>query len=601
MNFEIEYNARSLPPSEVAKSFVPPMEHLDSLISRSHTLVLGPRGSGKTTLLKMLTVKALANWEHSRAVETCEKVKFNAAFVPADLAWGTQIGFGLDLTNANAYEAAFTIHTVRSLVYAMREAVELGRQKPPPHLRHLAVQLESQEEAKFVSLVADGLAVSPQLKSLLGLEIALEGKLDAVGHGTADTAYSAGSLIPKLRLLVSAFNGLTGNDERRWALLFDELEIAPPKIQALLLSGLRSFDQRLIFKVALAPFMDKLAFNATAVSPHPGHDYSTVQLTYPNKKEARVFTTELFESTLIRAGFHNVLLHSIFAHNAGSRFGRRELQKKKRKEIPEEFYSLAEKDTSFEEYTSERRIFSEDYILSENNLAQDVRKVQPIVIARNFYLRSFEDGKPTRQRSRKTYSLYTGWPSIMEITEGNPRAILTLLGPLAKQYSSEMLRRRKRISVPIVMQNQAISRVELLLTSLLRVIPLETSGFGRQSGLLNFIDRVGRNLEAKLLRQRFSTEYVGSFVVDPSVSPAVVTAVGKALNAGAMVHVPYDDSGPEALLRGLRGQRFRLSYSLAPRYRLLLTLGERVNLSSLAETTDQSPDLFQQEATNDPE
>jgi hypothetical protein len=34
-------------------------------------------------------------------------------------------------------------------------------------------------------------------------------------------------------------------------------------------------------------------------------------------------------------------------------------------------------------------------------------------------------------------------------------------------------------------------------------------------------------------------------------------------------------------LRGLRGQRFRLSYALAARYRLLLTLGDRINLSTL--------------------
>lgn len=55
----------------------------------------------------------------------------------------------------------------------------------------------------------------------------------------------------------------------------------------------------------------------------------------------------------------------------------------------------------------------------------------------------------------------------------------------------------------------------------------------------------------------------------------------KALNAGAIIHVPHPESGPDTLLRGLRGQRFRLSYALASRYRLLLTLGDRVSLSKL--------------------
>lgn len=601
MSFEIEYNARSLPPAEVAKSFVPPMAHLNNLISRSHTLVLGPRGSGKTTLLKMLTVKALANWSHPEAKAICRQVKFNAAFIPADLAWGTQIGYGLEAERPDEYEAAFAIHTLRSLIYAMREAVELGRQSPPQHLQHLSVLMEPHQEAEFISLVADGLSVSPRLKSLLGLELALEKKLEEICRGDKDNSYSARSLVPKLRLLIGAFNGLTGDDERRWALLFDELEIAPVELQKLLLSGIRSLDQRLLFKVALAPFMANLGFNPTPVSAHPGHDYATVQLSYPNKSDAAAFTRELFERTLARVGFDEISLGELFARDHGTGLGRRENSNKRKNTLPNEFYSLAEKDESFKAYAENRGIFSPGYVRNDKNLAQDVRKVQPIVISRDYYLSSFKDGRASRQRSRKTYGLYAGWPSIAEITEGNPRAILTLLVPLVREYNSELARLRRKFSVPVSLQNHSIARVELLLTSLLRVIPLETTGFGRQKGLLNFIDRVGRNLENRLLLQNFSPEYIGSFVVDEAVSPAVVTAVGQALNAGALVHVPYPDSGPEALLRGLRGQRFRISYSLAPRFRLLLTLGDRVNLSSLIDTIDRSPTLFQHGEADDPE
>jgi hypothetical protein len=100
-------------------------------------------------------------------------------------------------------------------------------------------------------------------------------------------------------------------------------------------------------------------------------------------------------------------------------------------------------------------------------------------------------------------------------------------------------------------------------------------------GLLDFVDQIGRAFEDRLIKGPFVTDYVGTFVLDANVTEPVEAAVGKALNAGAIVHVPHPGSGPDAVLRGLRGQRFRLSYALAARYRLLLTLGDRVNLSKL--------------------
>lgn len=113
------------------------------------------------------------------------------------------------------------------------------------------------------------------------------------------------------------------------------------------------------------------------------------------------------------------------------------------------------------------------------------------------------------------------------------------------------------------------------------MVPLDLGGFEAGAGLLGFVDAIGRAFEDRLLSRPFTTDYVSTFLIDENVSNAVVNAIGKALNAGAIIHVPHPDSGPDSLLRGLRGQRFRLSYALAARYRLLLTLGDRMNLSTL--------------------
>ncbi|RVP08438.1 AAA family ATPase, partial [Sinorhizobium meliloti] len=178
MSVQLEYNARSMPPADVAKSFIPPEIHFVSLISRNHTLLLGPRGSGKTTLLKMLTLRALTGWTHPRASEFSSQVTFNSAFVPADIAWGKQIDAleALDF-KAHRKEAAFVIHTLRALVHAMREAAELGARGAPDHLKHLAVQITPIQEENFAKVLSQNLSIRPMLNSLLGVELALESKL----------------------------------------------------------------------------------------------------------------------------------------------------------------------------------------------------------------------------------------------------------------------------------------------------------------------------------------------------------------------------------------------------------------------------------------
>src|ERR1700743_691463 len=115
MRIELEYNARSIPPAEVARSFIPPSPHFGRLLSRNHTLLLGPRGSGKTTLLKMLTAPALQSWKNAQAYALAPQVTFNAAFVPADVAWGKQLDAvgSLNFTPSKK-DAAFVLHTLRA-------------------------------------------------------------------------------------------------------------------------------------------------------------------------------------------------------------------------------------------------------------------------------------------------------------------------------------------------------------------------------------------------------------------------------------------------------------------------------------------------------
>jgi hypothetical protein len=67
--------------------------------------------------------------------------------------------------------------------------------------------------------------------------------------------------------------------------------------------------------------------------------------------------------------------------------------------------------------------------------------------------------------------------------------------------------------------------------------------------------------------------------VDANASEGVLAALGQALNSGAIVYVPDDES--QLILTSLRGKRFRLSYLLAPVYGFPIRLGKAVALSAI--------------------
>jgi hypothetical protein len=580
MTPEPEYNARTTPAADVAETFIPPSPHFEKLLGRNHSILFGPRGSGKTTLLKMLTLRALANWEHASASSYITQIRFNAAYVPADVMWGRQIQ-SLRVP-PNVRDSIFVVHTIRAIVRAMRDAVEFERRGISKELSRLTVQLAPAGEENFVKIVAKEFRLEPSLNSILGLELALDACINDAVEGRLTSSFLVETLPSKISFLVTAFNGITNDQERRWALLFDELEIAPPTIQSFLLTGIRSFDERLIIKLAIAPFMEDVGFAKAPTAPSLFHDYHPIPLTYANKQEALEFSSALFSRTFERLEIDASPLGTVFELPTGrTQFGRRSHARSRKSRVPEEFRSLALKDDSFRKYVEERGLFSESYKFSEDNIAQDIRKVLPIVSARDFYLRKFEDGHVVANRSRKTDGLYAGYPSIVEITEGNPRAILTCVVPLAQEYKTLLARRKGFLPVPRLLQSKAIRRVELLLTSLLQANPLDHPGFESAKGLLGFVDQIGRAFEDRLLRRPFATDYVSTFVIDRDIPKHIVNALGKAINAGAIINVPSPESTADAILKDILGKRFRLSYSLAARYRLLLTLGDSVSLASL--------------------
>jgi hypothetical protein len=114
--------------------------------------------------------------------------------------------------------------------------------------------------------------------------------------------------------------------------------------------------------------------------------------------------------------------------------------------------------------------------------------------------------------------------------------------------------------------------------SLLKTIPFRQHSETDRS-LLKLLDDVGEFFYENCILGQFKTQPPLTFTVDSHVDEETFRALGRALNAGAIIYVP--DPGADRILTSLRGKRFRLCYLLAAYYKLPIMLNTDVALSTI--------------------
>ncbi len=598
------FNARALAPEQVAQTFVPPREQYSLVVRRAHTMVIGPRGSGKTTLLKMLQRPALEAWQHDSAEEYRDRVDFAGVFVPTDISWSGQIS---SLGGQNSTPelsrlfgiSAFSTHVLRALATAIGYELHSGRWQGNDDRESRIV------ESELASAIAEAWDLSLPIASIRGLRAALTSRLTELWRLASQEGLRGepgrAERLAAIRFLhldflaasaeaIDVGEAIVGPYGGRWALLFDELELAPPTIRETLLRALRSTDDRFLFKLALSPYSEDVSFFRSAEGALEGHDYDIVSLTYGHKKEALPFCEELFKSLLRHRGVADTTpahvlgeseFESLAEHRRSTstayRAGSPQFRRLKR---------LAANDATFRSYLESKEIQLDRLGEVEGDQrAAELRKIIGIVIIRDeFRLPDDRVVGGRRIRTRKSRALYAGVPSLFEISEGNPRVLIGLFTTLLDQshdgrFSSELQAREL---------DRAISRYR----ALLRTIPLSASAAKPTRGVLGLLDDIGQALFGRIVVDDFTPDPIGSFTIDSHVDEAMLEALGKALNAGAIIYVPDERSQSDAVLGSLRGRRFRLSYLVAPYYRLPLRLDRAVSLTQLLAPGRRQPELF---------
>jgi hypothetical protein len=600
------FNARFLDAEQVAATFVS-SRHFEELSGSYHSLLIGPRGSGKTTLLKMLQPRAMATWNDNQASWYRSRIDYTGVFIPADISWGAQLeslGHGT-LTEKNHSVlsiAAFTTHVLKALIESILSRVS-------PHKRGAAfrrVKLSTSDESDVVRQVSATWRLRPEISSFIALKQALSRRLVDIG-----ALGNRGSLMPQNHFSehiasieylhldalkaaaagIEVFNDAANESHEKWALMFDEIEIAPPWIQDELMRSFRSVDQKILVKLAISPVSScARLLLSNELSPAGRDDLREVQLWHAEKQNYYKFCRDLWASQLHQRGLpplepERVLGHSYFDPEddplltRGDPYGESGLWAKR-------FVSLAEKDKSFKTYLDEHHIRA-DALSSSTPTIRDqvVRKIAPLVAVREYFRAA--DGGAQQMRSRKTETIYAGADSLFAVTEGNPRWFIGITNPLLAGLEADSL----EVSPPAQASEMEAASTRFL--SMLRTIPVsERVPSFSDSPLTELLERIGNFYFEKIVLDAFSSDPPLSFIVDSDVSAPIERLLQIALNRGAIVYVP--EKGGKLALPNLRGHRFRLCYLLASKFRLPLRLGKHVNLSTiLSPRYPQSGELFQ--------
>ena len=577
------YNARFLSTSEVARTFIPPPQY-DGLADQNHTVLFGPRGSGKTTLLKMLQLSSLLEWQHERADSFRANLPFHAIFLGTDVLWGSQLESRTAVIAdaekvGQIHRTSFRLHLAIAFLNAINEARD-PKLAQDAGLGRFALSITSEVQTEIAVALAGIWKLTLTTRSLLGLRTAVQLQLGdllgLVNRLRVDPTTPLPDFVHIEPILsatqaIDLVNQAIGQPNRRWAILCDELEIAPEMIRQELFQMLRSSKQTVALKFSFFPYSSDVEVAALTgpSAPAAGHDYTPLDLTYGYREGAYEFCQALLEGMIADAGGPEHLDPHSMLGDGWFDGGRRHRRSPTSAYAPNGDYhrraqQLMKVDPSFRHWMSNHGIDIRRIHEMGENAQAPFRKALPFILTRS------EFRGQEHLRSRKSLSLYTGTHSMFSLSEGNPRVFINLMRPLVADFV------HRNGTVPVTAQAASAEITIHRFKSSLSAIPAHSAGPIRS--ILHLIEIVGSYFRVEQIESEFRSEPPCTFTVDDEVSAELLELVGRALNSGGFVRM---DDGHSAGIGVLRGARLRLAYTLAPEYKLPLAAGRAINLSTI--------------------
>jgi hypothetical protein len=582
------FNARWLSPEDIARAFVP-TAHFKALVKVQHSLLMGPRGCGKTTLLKMLTRPAQTVWWRER-VQRAPKLAeyptpdFEAIYVPSDIRWSYELGS----ISSELKEHTTIAETVQ------RAAVGISAFAEATRVFQRIFDDTGHASDRLLKGTITHLGLGPTVPSFAEVRLKLLSWAEEIHR--LFVLRDPGRLLARVEALPPSITGHAADAltracalfeeyapdiaPKKWALCFDELEIAPRWLQKELLTSLRSVDQHILLKLTWSPILPSDLIE----HQERQHDYAVIRMWHSRAAEARPFAQE-YSTNLLRDRLQddNIVPSDVFG---ASPFAQDDLSEDKGGDpygegshIWRSMVSLAAKDRSFRDFLGESSLDPSNPTTSVSKVRDEVlRKVKPIVLLRDAYVR--EGPGYLFRRSRKQSDLYYGEDAIYAMSEGNPRMLAGLLNELV---DSEIRIGDSRPRIRPETQSRVLSSASQRMLTGIRTYPVGSEL--PAASLSKLVHTLGRYLHTELVGETFNPDPVGSFLVDEDVPPELLDTISVGLLIGAFVYVGSTESDvPVSVL----GSRIRLSYMLAPAYRVLFRTYRQLRLSTVLRVSASS-------------
>lgn len=583
-------NAKKMSAAEIAASFVI-LGQFDQLIGPDHSFLVGPRGSGKTTLMRMLQGDCLMLWDHRRASEYRNRIRYSSVFLPADRLWASQVFDSAGNNQADLLGiSAFCTQALTSLIETLQYRIGYFPNVAPVHL---PADLRHRDEVELVAECAEAWGLDVRSASLNGLLSALDRRLSTIAdllEEDLDTGSEYDLLrehswlslrpIPAFTFGLRLINRMTRQPSHRWALLLDEMELAPEVVHRSLVAAMRGGEKNLVLKLSFSPFDRYIASKSSLGAPSPDNDYRAIYLWYGDRTGSRKFANGIWRrlSTEI-VGTVRQPVHVLGSSqiDASGFTWQDEDYGPKSKQV-RLIRTLAYRDPSFRGYLQHKRIdvnrLSE---LDYTTRSATLRKIYPLLVFRDALV-DFDKGVGHRRQRKKISEVFSGVDAVFTALEGNPRWMKAVFTRLLSVYDGRHVIEE---GAQYDILREASDRFE----ALLRVLPI--SADESPFAVLDLVDLIARFFYTRMTGE-FSADPALTFKVDDDVPPEVIATLKTALAAGAIVHLREKKSPP--VLSSLYGERFRLAYLLCIRDHLEvpMRLGKTVDLSFILQAQVKS-------------
>lgn len=595
------FNARYLSFESIAESFIP-NKVFGQLLAMNHSVIMGPRGCGKTTSLKMLNPKAF--YKYKKENNFSDDIIFWGIYIPTDKQWESQFEYMNSLFEEKSKipellsSILVSINIVIATCNCFSDLIELSSDE-------ISFDLEPELAKEIVNILQLDKPISPNLYSIIqqlyshvsDLNVLLKKRyffsLDIETELKRFLIYEDFLLI--IEKMCTAFEFVykqvpffQGKDFK-WALCFDELEIAPDWLRSKLFNVyLRSTYQKFIFKITSTPIIDwrKISTFSDTI-PSDGNDYDTIR-TWVYDQDSnerwiefceRLFTEVIRKNTVLK----KINIQDIFGKNdyiealrisEPNSFPETKLKKRdfdKGSSIWLLYQKLAEKDPSFNMYLENNHIDVKHYDSKAIKKVQDsvLRKIKPIVAFR-YYLKG-----ENSLRTRKEIHLYHGLPLIYELTDGNPRSAINIINDFIARFE---IKDNTILPLQISTQASVISSFSQKRINYFKSYPNSSVTLDKKDiSMGDLLIAIGTYFYKTLIGETFKPEPPTCFTVDKDLPSCLIDLIDLALSLGAIQDVDsFDENVPE-----IRGRRFRLSYVLHPFFKLPKRANGNISLKKI--------------------